>query len=596
MQQLRQLVLSLLLAAAAGSAHSEGLLGGALLEDDFLAVDEAFMLQPPRQDGATLEISWTVAPDYYLYRHALRFRLQDAAGVELGMAELPAGKKKRDDYFGEVETYRDSLTARLPLQATALPDRLKLEVRYQGCADAGLCYPPQTRVLEVFLSNAAADVGDAARLPEHERLAQLINSGRLLAIIPKFLLLGLLLAFTPCVLPMLPILSGVIAGEHAVGAWRGFGLSLAYVLAMAAAYALFGAVAGLFGHNLQAAMQAPAVVTGFSLVFVALALSTFGLFKLQLPSSWQSRLSALSARQQSGKYLGAAVMGFLSALIVGPCIAPPLAGAMLYIGQTGDSLLGGIALFALGLGMGLPLIVLGSFEASLLPKAGAWMTQINHAFGFLLMGVAIWLLGRLLPPAFTLMLWALLAYCAAFYLLALRPQTPVAHWLVRLTALGAATYAAWLTAGALSGASDPLRPLAGLGTKAEVAAAAAPFQRIKTLADLAAARARAAAAQQPLLLDFYADWCVACKEMERKVFPDIPVRVLMQQFQLVQADVTENDAADRELMQALGVIGPPTLLFYAAKGGELTQLRLVGELDAADFAAHLQRVLRAQSQ
>ncbi len=587
-----QLALGVWLAGTVSLVQAAGLLeGGLSSEEDFLPVDEAFVLQPARQNGAALEVSWNIAPGYYLYRHAFRFRLRETTELELGAAQLPAGKQKRDDYFGAVETYRERLTARVPLSArAALPDTLKLEVRYQGCADAGLCYPPQTRLLDVRLGAVATGAAQAPPVPEHEQLAQLIDSGRLLAILPQFLLLGLLLAFTPCVLPMLPILSGVIAGEHAQGAWRGFSLSAAYVLAMAAAYTLFGAVAGLFGHNLQAEMQAPAVVVSFSLVFVALALSMFGLFKLQLPSGWQSRLSAFSARQQGGKHLGAAVMGFLSALIVGPCIAPPLAGALLYIGQTGDPVLGGIALFALGLGMGAPLLALGTFEASLLPKAGAWMTRVNHGFGFLLLGVAIWLLGRLLPAALVLLLWTVLAYAVAAYLFSLRPQQRLARWAVSFSVLAAATYGAWLMAAALNGAGDPLRPLAAL-RPAEQAAVSAQFRRIKTVQDLDAALAAARSAQQPVLLDFYADWCVACKDMERKVFPDPEVRRLMQRFTLLQADVTANDEDDYALMLKLGVIGPPTMLFYGADGAELTRQRLVGELDATEFSVHLREVL-----
>ncbi len=582
------LALALLLAAAGVYAQSDGLLGGPpLVEDEFLPVDAAFVLQAPRQEGATLEVSWGIAPGYYMYRHALRFRLPEASGIDLGPAQIPQGEKKHDEYFGEIEAYRRQLNVQLPLLAKdGLPSALKLEVRYQGCADKGLCYPPQTRVVEIQL-DASASPG-APLVPEHEQLATLVASGGLWVIVPQFLFLGLLLAFTPCVLPMLPILSGVIAGEHASGAWRGFTLSLVYVLAMAAAYTVFGVVAGLFGQNLQAAMQAPAVLIGFSLVFVALALSMFGLFKLQLPNALQSRFAALSARQQGGKHLGAAVMGFLSALIVGPCIAPPLAGALLYIGQSGDPWLGGTALFALGLGMGLPLVALGTFEASLLPRAGAWMTRVNHGFGFLLLGVAIWLLGRLLPPLVTLTLWAALAYAITLYLLTLRPQARGALWANRLAVLFAASYGAVLAGGALLGGTDPLRPLAALSGTQQTEQAAR-FKRIKSAQDLTAALAASEA--QPALLDFYADWCVYCKEMERTVFPEPEVEALMSRFTLLQADVTANDAQDRELLQTLGVIGPPTLLFFAPDGRERAEFRMVGELNAEEFAAHLQAVL-----
>jgi thiol:disulfide interchange protein DsbD len=427
--------------------------------------------------------------------------------------------------------------------------------------------------------------------PEQDRLATLIVDGHWLSIIGQFYLLGLLLAFTPCVLPMVPILSGVIVGldkDRSTG--LAFMLSLAYVLAMAFAYALFGAIAGLFGHNLQAAMQAPAVLIGFSALFVALSLSMFGVYKLQLPSSLQSRLSELSAKQKSGTLLGAAIMGFFSALIVGPCVAPPLAGALLYIGQTGDPMRGGMALFTLGLGMGTPLLLLGTLEGRMLPKTGAWMNRINHLFGFLLLGVAIWLLSRIASAHLIMLMWGTLTLGLGVYLGALsRAERSGWQQLEQTAGLLALVYGVLILIGAALGGSDPLRPLA---TQSHGSATNqtrhADFEAIKSSDDLQAALALT---EQPVMLDFYADWCVACKDMEKHVFPDPQVSALMQEMHLLQADVTRNDATDKALMNELGVIGPPTMIFYHADGSELSKLRLIGELDANEFAAHLRRVL-----
>lgn len=563
----------------------------------FLPVDEAFRIQPGEIQADALSLRWEIAEGYYLYRHRFEFSVIEPAGLQLGTVELPQGLEKTDEYFGDIQAYYDSVTARLPMDTGGLPDTLRLSVRYQGCADKGLCYPPQTREVD-FTRSGSFGIGDnrdesvlvAEEQPEQNRLADLIGGGNWLAIIGQFYVLGLLLAFTPCVLPMIPILSGVIVGlDQQRSASFAFALSLAYVLAMAVAYAIFGAIAGVFGSNLQAAMQAPAVIIGFSGLFVALALSMFGLYKLQLPSAIQSKLSEMSARQQGGTLIGAAIMGFLSALIVGPCVAPPLAGALLYIGQTGDPIRGGTALFTLGMGMGTPLLVLGTLEGGMLPKTGPWMNRVNHLFGFLLLGVAIWLLSRIAPPLLAMWLWGGLILGLGIYLGALS-RTERSGWqqLEQTAGLLALVYGVLILVGAALGGSDPLRPLAHSGTATGSGQHVSRFERIKSVDDL---RDVLASTDRPVMLDFYADWCVACKDLERKVFPDPAVAALMGRMHLLQADVTRNDAIDQALMRELGVIGPPTMIFYRRNGQEHAPSRLVGELSAVDFAAHLRRFL-----
>jgi thioredoxin:protein disulfide reductase len=589
---MRHLLLTgLLLLSSATSASLLG--GGENAGDEFLPVHQAFVVSAELQDPRTVRVQWDIAEGYYLYRHQLRFRLLEPPDLALGQPRLPDGKKMHDEYFGDIEAYYGRLEALLPLTADtdSSGKPLTLEVRFQGCAERGLCYPPETVTLPLLPVAAAADAGSApgtaGESGDQDRLAQLIGQRNLLLVIAAFFGFGLLLALTPCVLPMLPILSGIIAGAGArVSALRGLSLSAAYVLAMALAYTVFGVVAGLTGANLQAAMQHPGVIVAFSAVFVVLALSMFGLFHLQLPVALQNWLSHHSRRQRGGSLAGAGAMGFLSALIVGPCIAPPLAGALLYISNTGDAVLGGSALFALGLGMGVPLLALGVVEGGLLPRAGRWMDRVKHLFGFMLLGVAVWMLGRILPMPVASTLWGLLALSLAVYLLAsLRGR----YWRYVLAA-AAVGYGAALLLGAVRGGVDPLQPWQAFRPSPGRPAERAAFLPVKSVADLELMLAEAQRQQRPVLLDFYADWCVACLKMEHEVFGDPAVRAALGNILLLRADVTANDAQDRALLRALGVYGPPTLLFFAADGSERKDLRLVGETDSAGLLARLHRL------
>lgn len=596
---MRQLLLALFLTLVCASTQAGPLqnLLGQQDEPEFLPVEQAFVPSASISNASTVNVKWEIADGYYLYRHQLQFRLSDPTGFVLGEPRLPDGLKKTDEYFGDIEAYYQRLDAQIPITTVAkhsTAQALVLEVRFQGCADRGLCYPPETVSLPLLVTAADIKVSSTPKQPEtatseQDQLARLIAEHNLLLVGFAFFGFGLLLAFTPCVLPMLPILSGIIAGAgERASTLRGLSLSAAYVFAMALAYTVFGVVAGLTGANLQAAMQNPWVIVSFSAVFVLLGLSMFGWYQLQLPPALQTYLSRLSNRQQGGSLPGAAIMGFLSALIVGPCLAPPLAGALLYISNTGDAVLGGWALFALGMGMGTPLLALGAVEGGLLPRAGQWMSQVKHLFGFMLLGVAIWMLSRILPGYLTALLWALLAVVFVVYMLLIAREGKQ-YWRYGV-ALAGILYATLLLFGATRGAVDPLRPWRVLSAQTLNQAERVPFLPVKTIEDLELMRLEASRQQRPMVLDFYADWCVSCLHMEDKVFGSPEVRTMLGNIMLLRADVTANDTQDRALLKALGVYGPPTVVFYGADGQERDDLRLTGETDVTGFLERLHRL------
>lgn len=582
-------------------AALKGLVGG---KREFLQPDRAFLFSAEARDARTLTARWEVAEGYYLYRDKLTFKVE-GQGVTLGAVTVPPGEMKDDEYFGKVAIVRGSFAVDLPLvvgDGAAAPAEVALTVGYQGCAEDGICYPPITKTVPVNLKAgngnpppSAADRGGSTPIvSETDRYTGLLSGGFSGGMLAAFFGVGLLLALTPCVFPMVPILSGILVGQkHMVTAARGFLLSSVYVLAMALTYALAGMLAGLFGQNLQAWSQQPAVLIGFALIFVALALSMFGLYDLQLPASWQARLAHLSQRQRVGSLGGVAVMGVLSAVVVGPCVAPPLAGALVYIGRSGDALLGGAALFAMALGMGMPLLVVGASAGHLLPRAGAWMETVKRFFGVLMLAVAVWFLSRILPGPLTLALYALVTVVAATLLGAFHSLTESSSGLRRFgKGLGwaACVYGAALLVGALRGNDDPLQPLAQFGATRETALAAAgtpsapgglAFRPVRGTAGLKAALQ--AAGGRPVLLDLYADWCVECKKLERETFTDAGVRAVLNDAVLLRADVTANDEVDQELLRALGLFGPPAILFFDAKGEERRPYRLQGFVGPEPF-------------
>jgi len=573
-----------------------------------LPAEQAFRASARALDDKTVEVRFQIADGYYLYRHRFQFA---AEGISFSAPALPPGKPKKDDAFGEVEIYRKELVFALPVSAGQPP--FDLQLTSQGCADIGICYPPQTTTVSVALASSGSGTGGflaralgsgdnpassatpAAEHDESGRIARLLDGSGTAVILASFFGFGLLLTFTPCVFPMIPILSGIIVGHgHAISKGRAFGLSSLYVLGMALTYAAAGVAAGLSGTLLSAALQNPWVLGAFALVFVVLALSMFGFYELQLPTALQSRLSDNANHQKGGSPGGVIAMGALSALIVGPCVAAPLAGALLYIAQTGNAVLGGAALFTMALGMGAPLIVVGVLARSTLPKPGPWMEGVKRAFGVMLLGVAIWLLTPVLPSIVPMLAWAGLLVFSAIYLHALDPLPAHASgWQRFWKGFGVIALLAGsaLFIGALAGSRDPLQPLAILRAQAASSAPAAAETKFQRVASVEELDQILKTATRPVMLDFYADWCISCKEMERFTFADPAVARRLEGFQLIQADVTANSDADKALLKRFKLFGPPGIIFFDADGAERKNLRVVGFQNAETFGKVLEAAL-----
>jgi thiol:disulfide interchange protein DsbD len=557
---------------------------------DFLPPDDAFRLGALADGPDRVRLVWQIANGYYLYRSRLAVRSTNPS-VGLGPLELPTGVPKTDEYFGKQETYERELVADVALNRApgAAPD-VFLAVTYQGCAEAGLCYPPIHKTIHVELpQDASTGAAAGAFVSEQDRLATLIRSGNLLLVLGTFFGLGLLLAFTPCVLPMVPILSGIIAGHGSnVTTGRAFTLSLVYVLGMAITYTVAGALFAAAGQQVQAVFQQPWIVVLFALVFVALALSMFGFFTLQVPAAIQTRLADVSNRQRAGSFVGVAVMGALSALIITTCVAPPLVATLVVIGKSGDMVRGAAALFAMSLGMGTPLLIVGASAGKLLPRAGPWMDTVKQLFGVLMLAVAAWMLARIVPERWALVLWAAPALIAAFVLWRMRPMRSATRTIARFAGVVAGLYGALLLAGAAAGGTDPLAPLSAFtGGTHEILV----FKKIKSLDDLNSEVAAAHAQGAAVMLDFYADWCVSCKEMERYTFSDPALQRSLHGVVLLRADVTKNDEQDQALLKHFGIFGPPTIAFYDTGGHEQRAYRVVGYMKAPEFAALAQHAL-----
>ncbi len=558
--------------------------------------DEVFHLKA--EPGARrIHLSWTIRPGFYLYRS--RIHVEGLSGTVIGALALPQGILKVDPYFGREQIYRNAVTAELPVTrgTRGAPQDASLSVTYQGCADAGLCYPPITHTLTVALPGSRAGAapagtgrpttatGPSAQAPgapaSQSRFAGLVRSGSLLMMLGAFYLAGLALAFTPCCLPMIPILSGLIAGGRSLGTGRSMLLSSAYVLGMAFTYTLAGLAAAAAGGEIQAAFQQPWILSAFAALLGAMGLAMLGLFTVQMPATLQTRLTELSNRRTAGSLGGVAAMGALSALIVTTCVAPALVGALAVIGQSGQVLRGGAALFALSLGMGTPLLAVGASAGRLLPKAGAWMALVKKLFGAMMLGVAVWMLARLVPARLTLALWAVPALAAA-WALASEAARLRAGAMLRIAGGLTAAYALVLLAGAALGSTSPLRPLSGPEGPPTLR-----FTPIRSVAGLERTVLAAAARHQTVMLDFYADWCTSCKEMEATTFTNPAVRRALAHTLLLRADVTANDADDQALLKHFGIYGPPTIAFYDREGQEESRDRVVGYLDARAFLRRL---------
>ncbi|MDC8760285.1 protein-disulfide reductase DsbD [Janthinobacterium sp. hw3] len=570
-------------------------------DEDFLEPGAAFKFSARMQDGATIAVTYDIADGYYMYRERFQFT---ASGATLGKPELPPGKVKYDATFEkDVETYRRAVTILIPVQAGG---PFTLQASSQGCSDKGLCYAPQEAsarlvgaastpaasaaptpgvptVLAVptpLVETAPPAAAAAAAPSETGSIEAALKGGRLLVILPLFMLLGLGLSFTPCVLPMVPILSCIIAGDGAkTSRSRGLLLSLAYALGMAIVYTALGVAAGLIGEGLAAALQNPWVLGSFALLMALLSLSMFGFYELQVPAALQSRLASVSNRQASGKMAGVFVMGAISALIVGPCVAAPLAGALVYISQTRDVLIGGGALFAMAVGMSVPLLLVGASAGALLPRAGAWMDAVKRFFGVLLLVMAWWLVSPVLPAVVQMLGWSVLGIGYGMY------QLTRAGWAGKALGLAFALLGALQLVGVASGGRDALAPLAHLraGQVAHL-----QFVRVKTVAQLDAALAQTGG--KTVMLDFYADWCVSCKEMEKLTFVDPRVQARLAGSLLLQVDVTANDADDKAMLKRFTLFGPPGIILFDAQGKEIADSRVIGFQDADKFLQSLAKL------
>ncbi|OIR11928.1 thiol:disulfide interchange protein DsbD precursor [mine drainage metagenome] len=589
---MRRLFLILLLCTVP-VAHADFLSFGSK-KPSFLPADKAFALEVHAIDQHTLIASFSVTPSYYLYRNKTEFSITGGK-TTITRVDLPKGEIKHDPNFGTLEVYHQSFQAEIALENVDATKPLLLNATYQGCSDNGLCYPPIEKAISVDLAQTAGPATAAlAPMPaasgsETSRIASLFRNGSFWLIVSFFFGAGLLLSLTPCVFPMIPILSGIIVGRgHKITHMHAFVLSLAYVLGMAITYAIAGIAAGYSGNLISSALQTPWVLGGFAAIFVLLSLAMFGLYELQLPTALQSKLSDTSNKLHGGHLSGVFAMGALSAVIMGPCVAAPLAGALLYISQTHDAVLGGTALFVLALGMGAPLLLIGTSAGALLPKAGAWMEAVKRFFGVMMLAMAIWIVSPVIPVSAQMLLWAALLIFAAIFLHALDPLPHTAlgwHKFGKSVGIFALLLGVAFLIGALSGARDILRPLGNIGRASAEVPASLQFDRIKTGADL---DARIAAAKgKAVMLDFYADWCVSCKEMERLTFSDAGVQARLKNAVLLQADVTANDAADKALLQRFELFGPPATLFFAADGKERADFRVTGYQDAPQFLQSL---------
>jgi thiol:disulfide interchange protein DsbD len=574
-----------------------------LSEDELLPPDQAFQFFADVKDAQTLHVNWQIADGYYLYREKTELALINADGIAFGNYSVPRGDPKHDEAFGQVEIFHRQLSFDIPLiRSNIKTQKLSLQAKFQGCADRGVCYPPMEKTVVLAITPAhAKNAGDDLTIQpeqtfsEQDRIVQSLHRDNIWLTLISFFGFGLLLAFTPCVFPMIPILSGIIIGHgHAITTKRAFLLSFSYVLASALTYTLFGILAALFGSNLQITFQQPWVIGVFSSIFVLLALSMFGFFHLDIPDFLRAKLHASSEKHRNGSLLGTAAMGSLSSLIVGPCVAAPLAGALIYIGRTGDALLGGSALFMMGMGMGTPLLLLGASAGKLLPKAGAWMNATKAVFGVLMLAVAVWMLSRILPASIIMLLWAVLLIIPAIYLNAIDslPEN-CSGWrkLWKGVGLIMLSYGLIMLLGFSLGNNNPLQPLQGFGlSTAQAKEPGLSFQRVATLADLESRIAQAASNHQWVMLDFYADWCISCKEMEAYTFKDANVKASLKDFVLLQADVTQNSEADKALLAKFNLIGPPGVLFFGTDQQEKSAFRVIGFQDAENFVKTIKQV------
>lgn len=585
-----------------------------------LKMDEGFKFSAKVKDSQTIIAEWQMAPGYYIYSKKITIS-SNTPHVKLGDPLFPKGEMKTEPEIGTFEVYKDTVRISVPVTTPPKDNKVQLTVHYQGCSEEGFCYPGADKTTTVDLNNVDTTLGEltepvaksleantiipdikeaAPPISEQEQASALLSSGHFFTIVLSFLGFGLLLAFTPCVLPMIPILSGIIVGQNRekLTTSKAFSLSLVYVLSMSCTYALAGILIGFVGGSVQAAFQKPWLLVTFSFFFVALALSFFGFYELKLPAKLQSSLSGISGKQRRGSYLGVAIMGCIATLVVSPCVTPALVGALGYIGKTGNAVLGGSALFALGFGMGLPLLLIGTAGGKLLPKAGMWMDRVKSVFGMILLGMAIWILDRVLPGQVTMFLWAcLLIFCASYLgLFFTSSQSGGSRFNQGLGAV-CFVYGVLLLIGSSMGHTNPFQPLYSVAQSATetsvVSESIADFKRVADVGELSKEINTAMSKNKIVMLDFYANWCTSCKLMEHRTFHNPDVAKVLGNFVTLKADVTENDKVAKHLQSKYQVVAPPTLLFFDAKGNELEKFRIVGEMGPKEFLEHLQSVIKA---
>ncbi|WP_261840769.1 protein-disulfide reductase DsbD [Aliamphritea ceti] len=587
-------------------------------------VEQAFMFDYEQGADGKLKLVWTIKDGYYLYRD--KTELTTSEQISELSREHSAAKLKSDPLFGDVYVYYNQGLMDLQLSSTTgAAVNETMTVSYQGCWDGGICYPPVQKTVSlkdipvvkasVIPVVAATDPAMAnadkviqavipkqpaqpltTTLSEQDRFAQLLSSSNLLLTLGAFFVAGMALALTPCVFPMIPILSSIIIGQkQPVSAKRGFFLSLVYVLSVAVTYTVIGIIAGLFGENLQAAFQNAWIIGFFSFIFVLLSLSMFGFYDLQLPNSLQSKLNEMSNSQQGGSLIGIVIMGLLSALIVGPCMAAPLAGALIYIGQTGDPVLGGAALFSLSMGMGIPLLIVGASAGKLLPKAGMWMENVKAGFGVMLLLLAVWMLDRVIADGVAIFLYGVILLVSAVYMKALDSLVDASKWqrFWKGIAVLILVYGGSLVIGSLSGSQSLFQPLKGLASNGGVASQEAKVEFVKVTNEQALDQILMTAEQngQPVMLDFYADWCISCVELDKITFVDAGVQQALKSFISVKVDVTANDADSKALYKRYSVIGPPALIFYDKQGNIQPNMTLIGMVQPDDFTGHIQPLI-----
>ncbi len=560
---------------------------------------EVFQVTVKAVDPNTLNVNWQIKPGYFLYKDRIHITEAADSNARLSIIRFPEAEKKTDRQGKTFSIYREKLSLPVAVLGTQ-PGETLAKLSYQGCSDEGFCYPPEKRQIKLSINEnneLSSATLESIEEPAHKAIEQPLEKtreeavfeGHLIMIILSFFGFGLLLAFTPCVLPMVPVLSGIIVGHGKdITTRKAFFLSLSYVLSMALTYALVGAMVAMLGSNLQIIMQSPWAISLFSLIFVLLSLSMFGYYELRLPTSWQAKLAKISRSQGSGHYLSAAIMGSLSTLILSPCVTAPLIGALSYIAHSGNVMIGSLALFFLGLGMGLPLLLIGTSAGQLLPKAGPWMNKIKYFFGVLLIAMAIYLMGRILPDIITMLLWAILLIFTGVYSGAIHPLETQGKFNQSIGII-LLTYGVLILIGASMGHENPLMPLKPLATSSQASSMSIEQKKIpvKSLSEIQTALDRAEG--KPVMIDFYADWCSSCKLMEATTFQDPAVKEALKDFVILKADITAHDHQDKAMLNYFNVVAPPTFLFFDKQGNEIKSLRIVGEVEAPAFLSKIKK-------